>query len=456
MFKKILPLLFVVVGCISAPSQNDLPQDVKDKIKQRVDDHTNPGIVIGLIDGDAVRYYSFGVKSLSTTEPTTAQTIFEIGSISKTFTGILLANEVVRGNMKLDDPLQQYLPQGITAPTRNGAVIQLVNLSNHTSSLPRMPDNFTPANPANPYADYTEKQLYDFLKGYTLTRDIGSQYEYSNYAVGLLGHVLATHKKTTYEKLMVDVIATPLGMANTRVALTPSMKKNLAQGYSAGTAVENWDLPLLAGAGGIRSDAVDMVKYIRANMGLTKSTLYPAMQLAQTSTRGADAAPPHVGLGWHIANVNGVEIITHSGGTGGYRSFAGFQKNGKKGVVVLTNSDIGVDDIGLHLLDTNVPVTDGKPPVIQETEVSVNATVLDTYIGQYELAPGFILTVTREEQQLYAQATGQAKFSVFAKAQNVFFYKVVVAELTFNKTATGQIESVTLKQNGREIIGKKL
>lgn len=455
MFKRILPLLFIVTGCISAPSQSDLPQDIEDKIKLRVDDHTNPGIVIGLINGDDVRYYSFGVKSLTTTEAITEHTIFEIGSISKTFTGILLANEVVHGKVRLDDPLQKYLPAGVTAPTRNGQSIKLVNLSNHTSALPRLPDNFTPANPANPYADYTEKQLYDFLKGYSLPRDIGSDYEYSNYAVGLLGHVLATQKKATYEKLMVDVIADPLGMSNTRVALTPRMKKNLAQGYSEGRAVENWDLPILAGAGGIRSDAVDMVRYIRANMGQTKSSLYPAMQLAQTNTRAADAIP-QVGLGWHISAINGIEVVMHSGGTGGYRSFAGFQKNGKKGVVVLTNSAIGVDDIGLYLLDTKVPITDGKPPVIQEKEIAVDTAVLKNYMGRYELAPHFVLTVTRQGQQLYAQATGQDKFPVFAKARNVFFYKVVAAQLTFNQNAAGTTESVTLHQGGREIVGKKL
>jgi len=456
MLQKILPLLLLsFVCCISARCQSDLPQDVKDKIKLRVDNHTNPGIVIGLINGDDVHFYSFGVMSFTTAEPVHEHTIFEIGSISKTFTGILLANEVVNGKIKLDDPLQKYLPAGVTAPTRNGATIKLVNLSNHTSSLPRLPDNFTPANPANPYADYTEKQLYDFLKGFALPRDIGSEYEYSNYAVGLLGHILATHKKTTYEKLMVDVIANPLGMPNTRVILTPAMKKNLAQGYSDGVAVENWDLPILAGAGGIRSDAVDMARYIRANMGQGKSKLYPAMQLAQTNTRPTGALPP-VGLGWHIANVNGVEIITHSGGTGGYRSFSGFQKNGTKGVVVLTNSAIGVDDIGLHLLDTNVPITDGKPPVIQGTEVPVDVAVLETYTGQYELAPGFMLTVTRVENQLHAQATGQDKFPVFAKAQNIFFYKVVEAQLTFNQNVSGAIESVTLHQGGREIVGKKV
>lgn len=128
----------------------------------------------------------------------------------KTFTGIILADMVLKGEVKLDDPLQSHLPSGVTAPTRNGASIKLVNLSNHTSSFPRMPDNFKPANPNNPFADYSEKQMYDFLSNYTLTRDIGSQFEYSNYGTGLLGHVLAAKKKMTYEALMTEVIAKPL------------------------------------------------------------------------------------------------------------------------------------------------------------------------------------------------------------------------------------------------------
>src|SRR5690606_20873579 len=146
------------------------------------------------------------------------------------FTGLLLADKVIRNEMKLDDPIQQYLPEGVKAPTRNGTAITLVNLANHTSSLPRMPDNFAPADPANPFADYSEKQLYDFLTRYTLPRDIGSQYEYSNYAVGLLGHILATQSGKSYEQLMSDVIATPLGLKNTRLILTPDMKKNLEIG----------------------------------------------------------------------------------------------------------------------------------------------------------------------------------------------------------------------------------
>jgi serine-type D-Ala-D-Ala carboxypeptidase/endopeptidase len=203
-------------------------------------------------------YYSYGVRSLTGKEPVDEHSVFEIGSITKTFTGIILADLVIKGTMSLEDPLQKYLPEGVTAPTRNGTPIKLINLSNHTSSLPRMPDNFKPANPANPFADYSEKQLYDFLESYALPRDIGSQYEYSNYAVGLLGHIMANKQRTTYEALMIDVIAKPLGLPDTRIVFTPNMKKNLAMGHQGGAQVENWDITSLAGAGAIRSNAVDI------------------------------------------------------------------------------------------------------------------------------------------------------------------------------------------------------
>jgi len=423
----------------------------------RVDNGINPGIVVGVIDGDRTYYYSYGVKSLSEKQPVNEQSVFEIGSITKTFTGIILADKVIQGKMKLDDPLQKYLPKGITAPIRNGASIQLVHLSNHTSSLPRMPDNFNPANPANPFADYSEKQLYDFLQGYVLPRDIGSQYEYSNYAAGLLGHILAASLGVSYEALMIDVIAGPLDLQDTRITFTPNMKKNLAMGHQGNVQVENWDITCLAGAGAIRSTTIDMVKYLRANMGKEKSKLFNAMQLSHKNSR-AEGATPMVGLGWHITPSDQFEIVWHNGGTGGYRTFAGFIKGGDKGVVVMANSTTSIDDIGMHLLNPNVPLTDvtKKNNVEAPKEITVGAKILEGYAGKYELAPGFILTVTQDGNQLMAQATGQPQFPVFAKSENVFFYKVVEAQLTFNKNAEGLTESVTLHQGGREIVGRKV
>ncbi|MBA4054888.1 MAG: hypothetical protein C0490_09265 [Marivirga sp.] len=570
---KVITTLFLFTGLfLVCHAQTNLSQEVRDNIKLRVDNGINTGIVVGIIDGDKMYYYSYGVKSLNGNETVDEHSVFEIGSITKTFTGIILADMTIKGTMNLDDPLQKYLPEGVNAPTRNGASIKLSHLSNHTSSLPRMPDNFNPANPANPFVDYSEKQLYDFLKSYVLPRDIGSQYEYSNYAVGLLGHVMAGNQGVTYEALIIDVITGPLGMQDTRTAFTPNMKKNLAMGHNEGVQVENWDLTTLAGAGAIRSTAVDMLKYVRANMGKEKSKLYPAMQLSHKNSR-AEGTSPMVGLGWHITPGDKSEIVWHNGGTGGYRSFAGFIKGGDKGVVVLTNSTAGTDDIGMHLLNPKVPLTEIKPsigikmrstidsegleagaktywelkkdqgdkydfsegqlkrlgneylrkgeikkaiavfsinteaypssantfynlaealqkegskekaienykksvvlnPGYQQAidmlkklgadvsdvtkEIVVDTETLESYIGKYELAPGFILTISRENNQLKAQATGQPEFPVFPKSKNVFYYKVVEAQLTFNQNEKGVVESVTLHQGGRDIVGKKL
>ena len=168
-------VFFIGISPFCLAQEINIPEKVKENIISRVENEINTGIVVGVITSDSMTYYSYGVKSLKTNEVVDENSVFEIGSISKTFTGILLADMVIKGELNLDDPLQNLLPDGITAPTRNGRSIKLFHLSNHTSSLPRLPDNMSPANPANPYADYSEKQLYDFLNGYELTRDIGSK-----------------------------------------------------------------------------------------------------------------------------------------------------------------------------------------------------------------------------------------------------------------------------------------
>jgi serine-type D-Ala-D-Ala carboxypeptidase/endopeptidase len=449
MLKTIITTLLCIVTVSASLAQSGLPLNVTESIQARIDNGINPGIVVGIIDAKGPRYYSFGVKSLKSREPITENSIFEIGSITKTFTGILLADRVVRGESKLDDPLQNYLPAGVTAPEKNEATIRLVHLSNHTSGLPYMPGNLKPTNPGNPFADYSEELLYDFLKNYQLTRDIGSKYEYSNYAAGLLGHVLAAKSGISYEQLMVNKISKPLRLENTNITLTPSMKTNLATGYVGDVETGNWDLAALAAAGAIRSSAVDMVKYVSANMGLVKTDLYDAMQLSHRNSRGEQAVPK-VGLGWHIQAMGDREIIWHNGGTGGYRTFIGFIKGENLGVVVLSNSNTSIDDIGFHLLNPDAPLK------VIEKPIAVDATVLENYVGKYELSPGFILAVSRIENQLKAQLTGQAEFPVFPKSENVFFYRVVEAQLTFTKNTDGIVEALVLEQGGQKIVAKKL
>ncbi len=154
-----------------------------------------------MIDANGRRVFAFGGLSRNDNRRLNGETVFEIGSITKEFTSLLLTDMARRGEVALTDPVSKYLPEGVTVPERNNRKIALADLSTHSSGLPRMPSNFNPKDEANPYADYSVQQLYDFLSGYRLTRDIGTQYEYSNLGAGLLGHALSLRARMSYESL---------------------------------------------------------------------------------------------------------------------------------------------------------------------------------------------------------------------------------------------------------------
>jgi D-alanyl-D-alanine-carboxypeptidase/D-alanyl-D-alanine-endopeptidase len=353
-------LFFLLITTTAFAQKKTLPADVVASIQSRIDFGLNPSIAIGIIDKDGMHYYSFGTKTVGG-EPVDEHSIYEIGSISKVFTATILADNIIKGKMKADDPVSKYLPASVKVPSYSGGkVITLGNLSDHTSGLPRMPTNMSSADPTNPAADYSAELMYEFLSSYTLTREVGSEFEYSNFAVGLLGHIEALAAGTTYEEVLDAVITSPLKMKETGITFTDKMKANLAVGHSMGSEVNNWEMNSMAGAGGIRSSVHDMLLFLSANLGLSKSPLSKAMELAQTPRH--DKAGDQVGLGWFISHGSLGDIIAHNGGTGGYLTFAGFVKETGTGVVVLTNSGTAAaDDIGMHLLDPLSPIQEVKP-----------------------------------------------------------------------------------------------
>ena len=258
-----------------------LPSDaeIRKILVDRIDvQHQGVGIVIGVIGPQGRRVIAYGSLEKGDPRPLNGDTIFEIGSATKVFTSLLLADMVQRKQVALDDPVAKYLPATVKMPERNGRSITLLDLSTHTSGLPRLPGNMKPKDPGNPYADYSVEQLYQFLSGYQLTRDIGSTYEYSNLGGGLLGHVLARRAGKDYEALVESRICAPLGMKSTAITLTPQIKARLAVGHNARLEpVKNWDLPTLAGAGALRSTGNDLLIFLAANLGYSKSPLAPAM-----------------------------------------------------------------------------------------------------------------------------------------------------------------------------------
>ncbi|WP_397362979.1 serine hydrolase [Olleya sp. R77988] len=567
--KKIIVLFSVLTFCfVSNAQQNTIPKALKEHVISRIDNQVNVGIVVGFIDGDTVEYFSSGNTALKNGTPVNEDSVFEIGSISKVFTTTLLALKVNDGSMRLEDPISKYLPKSVKVPTRNGKEITLFHLATHTSGLPRMPDNWTPANPDNPFADYTYKNLYSFISNYTLTHDIGVNNEYSNLGMGLLGHILELQSGKTYEQLVIDHIANPLQMNDTRLVLTKSMKKRLAKGHAGLLETSNWDIITLGGAGGIRSTVSDMTKFIQANINCNTidSPLHKAMSLTHQSAYKSDTQKTEMGLAWHIENGR---FLMHNGATGGYSAMSALDKEAKKGVIVLTNSNQNVDAIAIKLMVPNYPLKPIKPSIakildkqiqdngiekavlfykktkaeqldafnfdveelntlgyqylakerldialqvfklnveafpeasnpydsygeallingdtneaiknykkslvlnpgndnakdvlkklnVEIKEVTVSNEILERYVGKYQLAPTFFITITTKDGHLYLQATGQAQFELFPTDNTKFYLKVVDAKVEFMTNNDTIVERLTLYQNGQVLPGKKV
>jgi len=417
------------VSAILAPRVQALPDSGKH----------GEGIVVGLLD-KGQRVISIGGVDVDD--------VFEIGSITKVFTASILADMAARGEMRLDDPVANYLPRAVRMPVR-GRPITLLDLATQSSGLPRMPDNFSPRDSSNPYADYSVQQLYEFLTRYRLPRDPGAAYEYSNLGMGLLGHVLALKAGMSYEQLVMRRILRPLGMKETSITLTKGLDARLAPGHDGeGHVVPNWDLPTLAGAGALRSTATDLITFLVANLDSTATPLSRTLHQTHGERQATNDPNLKIGLAWHILSRPVGKIVWHNGGTGGYRSFIGFDPTRRIGVVVLCNNgNENVDDIGFHLLDETFPL---KSPPPRRTEVAVDSLLLERYIGEYELTPVFHIVVTRQAAHLFVQASAQPRFAIFAESDSTFFLKAVDAQLTFRPDA------LVLHQNGQHVPARKI
>ena len=321
-----------------------------------------------------------------------------------------------------------------------------------------MPDNLSPKDPSNPYADYSEAQLYQFLATVELTRDIGSQVEYSNLGAALLGQALTRRAGQDYEALVRERITGPLDMPSTRISLPPDVKARLTPGHTPTLQpATNWDLPTFAGAGALRSSANDLLTFLAAAMFAKETPLSEALALMTSVRRPTDDPSSSVALGWQIKTAHGKEILWHNGGTGGYRSFIACDPKARTGVAVLSNlgSPAGPDDIGMHLLDPEAPLvpagSPGATPPQARVEVPVDPKLFDGYVGRYQLAPAAVFTVTRDGDRLYAQLTGQPTFQIFPESARDYFYKVVDAQLTFETDGQNRASALVLHQGGRDL-----
>jgi CubicO group peptidase (beta-lactamase class C family) len=358
----LLGFAFASVMSAAGETPADLQTRVHDALQSLVAKKKLAGVVAGVYHAEQSQVFGLGEILLGTGKTPDGDTLFEIGSITKVFTGTLLALSDQEGRLKEDTPLRELLPAGVNAPGFEGHPILLGQLAAHTSGLPRLPDNLKPADPLDPYAGYDADALFAFLGSHTLRRKPGSEYEYSNLAAGLLGELLARNRQTDYAAMVEALLFRPLGMKDTGIALTSAQQARFAQGYRPGGLFGRlqvqgpWDLAALAGAGGVRSSVNDMLRWVRACLGEAPAPLLAAIEHA-AAPRFELPGGGAVGLGWHqmsIAEGQAV-MIWHNGETGGYHAFLGYVPAWKAGIAVLGNSACNFDAAAIQILESLQP-----------------------------------------------------------------------------------------------------
>lgn len=326
---------------------------VEKEIRPYIQQVNTVGISIGVLyDGE--RYtYNYGETAKENDQLPTNNTLYEIGSITKTFTATLLAEMVLLGKCKLDDPGSKYLPDSIQRLQLNKVPVTLKTLANHTSGLPRLPsDFFSPEShyvPDDPYKNYTDTILFNYLDTVQLRSVPGTKMVYSNLGFGLLGTILERISGKSYEALLQQYICKPLGMKDTHIVLNNVQQKRFAQGYnSTGKAVGHWHFKSMAGGGAIRSSVNDLMKYLRAHLQDNASTtLTGAFRLCERPT--FEFSNGKMGLGWRTPD-HLPGIFWKNGGTGGFRSYCAYNKKKQIAVVILSNSNVAVDKAGIDLI----------------------------------------------------------------------------------------------------------
>jgi D-alanyl-D-alanine-carboxypeptidase/D-alanyl-D-alanine-endopeptidase len=453
---KSVAMLFIMM-LLASQLEAQIPADseIRTILAERVDKYRQGvGFVVGVIEPQGRRVIAYGKLAAGDSRILNGDTLFEIGSVTKVFTSLVLADMVERGELALLDPVSKFLPQDIRVPARRGQQITLQDLATHTSGLPRNPLNVISPDPSNPFAEYSADRLYEFLRSYELPRLVGARFEYSNLGGALLGHALERRAGMSYEELVKTRIAKPLGMQSTHISLTPEARARLATGHAYGLEpTPNWDLGALAGAGAFRSTVNDLLAFLAANLGYTETSLAPAMSaMLKVRRETSRDRPGEVGLAWLIDTHGGVEIISHGGGTGGYQSFIGYDRKARTGVVVLSNSGTGagVEDIGIHLLNPKVPLLSSNALAAPKprTEVTVDPRVLESYVGRYEFPSGQMAHITREGGRLFLQAEGDVRVTFHAESDRSFFARLMDAQITFQMDRRGRVSGMTFVRNG--------
>jgi CubicO group peptidase (beta-lactamase class C family) len=441
-----LVLLSSITGSIAHAQPPD-DATIHRILEERVDTRKQSlGIVVGIVTPQGRRVIRHGRFAIGDSREVGPQTVFEIGSVTKVFTAVLLAEMARRGELSVTDPIVRYLPPDVATRARGLKAMTFADLATHTAGFPFWPSGIPPtAEGTAQMASYSVEQLYQFVSTFEAPPDLGTRWMYSNTDVGLLGVLLARRAGSTYDALIETRITRPLGMTSTVVTVPPTMQPRLAIGHNAELKPAGaWNVPALAGGGSLHSTVDDLLTLLAAagDPMTVVGAAMPGMLAVRRQAPGFQQA-----LGWMVLGTGpGEGLLVHDGNTLGFASSVVYDPVSRTGVVALSNSSTSVSDIARHVARPTMPLSAPLPPAPRKTEIAIEPALLDLYAGAYEPGPGAVFTVTREADMLMIQIPGIPKLRLRPESARAFF----VAEntrvtVTFNVDASGRVTSLLLK-----------
>lgn len=427
--------LWLGLGCLSlvcGSEEPTIPDDIKAEMQARVDYGYVPGMVLGVVDASGRSFHAVGSTSLEIPRTPDNKTLFEIGSISKVFTSTLLAAMVEAGEVTLDDPVSQWLPDHVRLPTHGEGPITLRHLATHYSGLPVNPDVVLTNSPLNPFSPFGSDDLYTYLGTLTLSEPPGSTFLYSNVGMGLLGHALSQGQDQTYGDLLRERVLQPLGMKDTALGEErPPLLPNRAAGYAGVVDRPPFAIDVLAGAGGLLSNADDLFTFLEHALGIRSSPLSSALASTREVQQNLGVAGSDIGLGWFISRVGNRTITMHDGATMGQSALIALDHERQIGVVALSNARTHTYTSGLDLaLNVLIPA---RAFVNAPATIKPNPNPLLHRMGRYQHPDGWTLDVGMTRDHLTVSSDRIAYLTLYASSERRFhlYDAGVSVEITF-------------------------
>lgn len=411
-----------------------------------------PGAVVGLYHDDTLTFHTIGTLNYDSPQVPDTRTVYEIGSIGKVLTGVLFADAIERGEVTKHTKLQKLVPEGIEViKGSEGTEIELWHLTTHTSGWGTIPINLKPTDPDQPFHGYTEEMLYAAHEIMPLNREPGTGFEYSNFAVGTLGTVLARNAGEEYETLVQQRIFKPLGIVDFSIKLNDDQLARLAPPTNGGLTVKPWGTPCaIAPAGLWSTTAPQLMTFALENL---RETNEDSLDIYQSLTNAREpmfeTGYGKVGFGWMMARDG--YTFWHNGQTGGFSSYMGVNTIFQSAVVVLSNGATQMTtNAGVNLVQELIGMD--PTPVKLNAPQRLEDAYIERIIGVYRSPWGFDITVTSTNNLLYTRVSNQNAYRVDKVGEHRFRYGAAHAEIGFEfDEADGRATGLTLFQNGEEL-----